>query len=73
MRRVRDEMGLANLKLMIPFCRRINEAEQVIALMGDLGLERGNNGLEIFVMCEILNSVSLSCDLPDPTCRRRLL
>jgi pyruvate,water dikinase len=57
MRRVRDEMGLTNVKLMVPFCRRIDEAEKVIALMGELGLERGRDGLEIYVMCEIPNNV----------------
>jgi pyruvate, water dikinase len=59
MKRVRDEMGFTNVKLMIPFCRRIEEAERVIALMRELGLERGVNGLEIYVMCEIPNNVIL--------------
>jgi pyruvate,water dikinase len=59
MKRVRDELGLTNVKLMIPFCRRIEEAERVIALMRDLGLERGKDGLEIYVMCEIPNNVIL--------------
>ncbi len=59
MKRARDELGLTNVKLMIPFCRRIEEAERVIALMRDLGLERGKDGLEIYVMCEIPNNVVL--------------
>ncbi len=59
MKRVRDEMGLTNVKLMIPFCRRVDEAERVIALMRDFGLERGRDGLEIYVMCEIPNNVLL--------------
>ena len=59
MKRVRDEMGLTNVKLMIPFCRRIEEAEKVISLMRELGLERGKDGLEIYVMCEIPNNVML--------------
>ncbi|MBM3550346.1 MAG: phosphoenolpyruvate synthase [Alphaproteobacteria bacterium] len=59
MKRVRDEMGLVNVKLMIPFCRRIEEAEKVLALMRELGLERSKNGLEIYVMCEIPNNVLL--------------
>jgi pyruvate,water dikinase len=59
MKRVREELGLTNVKLMIPFCRRIDEAEKVIALMKDLGLERGKDGLEIYVMCEIPNNVIL--------------
>jgi pyruvate, water dikinase len=59
MKRVREDLGLTNVKLMIPFCRRIDEAEKVIALMKDLGLERGKDGLEIYVMCEIPNNVIL--------------
>ena len=57
MRRVRQTMGLNNVKLMIPFCRRVPEAEQVLEAMGKLGLTRGQNGLEIYVMCEIPNNV----------------
>jgi pyruvate, water dikinase len=59
MKRVRETMGLTNVKLMIPFCRRIDEAERVISLMRELGLERGKDGLEIYVMCEIPNNVVL--------------
>ena len=59
MKRVREEMGLTNVKLMIPFCRRIPEAEKVIAAMAEHGLQRGENGLEIYVMCEIPNNVIL--------------
>ncbi len=55
--RVRGEMGLTNLKIMVPFCRRAVEAERVIAAMARHGLKRGENGLEIFVMCEIPNNV----------------
>lgn len=61
MKRVRETMGFSNVKLMIPFCRRVSEAERVLALMRDLGLERGKDGLEIYVMCEIPNNV-LSID-----------
>ena len=57
MRRVREVMGLTNIKLMIPFCRRIGEAEKVIRTMAELGLARGKDGLEIYVMCEIPNNV----------------
>ena len=57
MKRVRDEMGLSNVKLMVPFCRRVEEAKKVIDKMAEFGLERGKNGLEIFVMCEIPNNV----------------
>lgn len=59
MRRVRDDLGLTNVKLMIPFCRRIEEAQRVIAFMQEQGLRRGENGLEIYVMCEIPNNVIL--------------
>ncbi len=59
MKRVRDEMGLTNVKLMIPFCRRVEEGEKVLAEMAANGLQRGDNGLEIYVMCEIPNNVIL--------------
>jgi pyruvate,water dikinase len=59
MRRVRDEMGLTNVVLMLPFVRRLAEADQVLARMAELGLERGTNGLEIYAMCEIPNNVIL--------------
>jgi pyruvate,water dikinase len=57
MRRVRDEMGLSNVKLMIPFCRRVEEGERVLKAMAEHGLRRGDKGLEIYVMCEIPNNV----------------
>jgi pyruvate,water dikinase len=56
-KRVREEMGLDNVRLMIPFCRRVEEGERVLAEMAKHGLTRGNNGLEIYVMCEIPNNV----------------
>jgi pyruvate,water dikinase len=59
MLRVREVMGLANLKLMVPFCRRLDEARRVLAAMAENGLERGRNGLEVYVMCEIANNVLL--------------
>ncbi len=59
MKRVRETMGLRNVILMIPFCRRIDEAQRVIARMTELGLERGKNGLQIYVMCEIPSNVVL--------------
>jgi pyruvate,water dikinase len=59
MKRVREKMGLTNVKLMIPFCRRIDEAEKVLEVMANNGLVRGENGLEIYVMCEIPNNVIL--------------
>ncbi|MCH9699316.1 MAG: phosphoenolpyruvate synthase [Gammaproteobacteria bacterium] len=57
MKRVREDMGLTNVILMIPFCRRIDEGERVLTKMAELGLKQGNNGLEIYVMCEIPNNV----------------
>jgi pyruvate,water dikinase len=57
MKRVREDMGLSNVKLMIPFCRRVEEGERVLAAMAEHGLRRGENGLEIYVMCEIPNNV----------------
>ena len=56
-RRVRDEMGLKNTKIMIPFCRRVEEGEKVIGVLAEQGLRRGEDGLEIHVMCEIPNNV----------------
>ncbi len=57
MKRARDEMGLTNIKLMIPFCRRVEEGERVLGVMAENGLRRGENGLEVYVMCEIPNNV----------------
>ena len=60
MKKVRDEMGLRNLKLMIPFCRTVEEGRRVQAEMTKHGLTRGENGLEIYVMCEIPSNVILA-------------
>ncbi len=57
MKRVRDEMGFDNVILMIPFCRRVDEGEKVIETMAKYGLKQGENGLKIYVMCEIPNNV----------------
>ncbi|MBS0332334.1 MAG: phosphoenolpyruvate synthase, partial [Proteobacteria bacterium] len=57
MLRVRRDLGLTNLKLMIPFCRRVEEAERVLAEMSRHGLRRGEDGLEVYMMCEIPNNV----------------
>ncbi|WP_119290702.1 phosphoenolpyruvate synthase [Azohydromonas sediminis] len=57
--RVRDVMGLTNLKVMVPFCRRLDEARRVLDVMAKHGLKRGENGLEVYVMCEIPNNVLL--------------
>ena len=57
LRRVREDMGLTNLVVMVPFCRRVAEAETVLAEMARHGLRRGESGLEIYVMSEIPNNV----------------
>lgn len=59
-RKVRDEMGLTNIKVMIPFCRTIEEGNKVIAVMKHYGLEQGINDLEIYVMAEIPSNVILA-------------
>jgi len=59
LKRVREEMGLTNLIIMVPFCRRIGESEKVLAEMEKNGLKRGENGLEVYIMCEIPNNVML--------------
>ena len=59
MRRVREDMGLTNVVIMLPFVRRVAEAEQVLAKMAEQGLRRGDNGLEVYAMCEIPNNVVL--------------
>ncbi|OBF25517.1 phosphoenolpyruvate synthase [Mycobacterium sp. ACS4331] len=59
MRRVRDEMGLTNVVVMLPFVRRVAEADRVLQTMSDLGLRRGENGLKVYAMCEIPNNVIL--------------
>jgi pyruvate,water dikinase len=60
MKKVRDEMGLTNLKLMIPFCRTVEEGRKVQAELANHGLVRGEKGLEIYVMCEIPSNVILA-------------
>ena len=60
MKKVRDEMGLTNVKLMIPFCRTVEEGRRVLAEMAKHGLKRGEDGLEVYVMCEIPSNVILA-------------
>ncbi|HMU29162.1 MAG TPA: phosphoenolpyruvate synthase [Nitrospira sp.] len=60
MKKVRGEMGLTNVKLMIPFCRTVEEGRLVQAEMAKHGLTRGENGLEIYVMCEVPSNVVLA-------------
>ena len=57
LRRVRADMGLTNVRVMVPFCRRVDEARRVLETMAGHGLKRGENGLEVYVMCEIPNNV----------------
>jgi pyruvate,water dikinase len=57
---VRDEMGLTNVIIMIPFCRTPEEGRKVLAEMAKNGLKRGENGLKIYVMCELPNNVILA-------------
>ncbi len=57
LKRVRDEMGLTNVIPMIPFCRTPDEGRKVLAEMAKHGLERGKNGLQVYVMCEIPSNV----------------
>ena len=64
-RRVREDMGLTNLKVMIPFCRTIEEGQRVQAEMEKHGLKRGVNGLEIYVMCEIPSNVILAAEFAE--------
>jgi pyruvate,water dikinase len=60
MKRVRDTMGFTNVELMIPFVRTIEEAEMVIALLKEQGLERGRHGLRVIMMCEIPSNAILA-------------
>ncbi|MEL5848759.1 MAG: putative PEP-binding protein, partial [Candidatus Igneacidithiobacillus chanchocoensis] len=59
MKRVREDMGLSNVILMLPFVRRVQEADAVLAKMAEFGLKRGENGLQVYAMCEIPNNVIL--------------
>ncbi|MDI6603355.1 MAG: phosphoenolpyruvate synthase, partial [Patescibacteria group bacterium] len=59
-KRVREVFGLKNVKVMIPFCRTPEEGEKVLKLMAEYGLERGKDGLEVYVMCEIPSNVILA-------------
>jgi pyruvate, water dikinase len=60
LRRVRDEMGLTNMKIMIPFCRTVDEGRRVLDEMAQYGLRRGDRGLEVYLMCEIPSNVLLA-------------
>lgn len=60
MKKVREEMGFTNVKLMVPFCRTVDEGKKVLAVMAEAGLRRGEQGLEVYVMCEIPANVILT-------------
>jgi pyruvate,water dikinase len=60
MKRLRDEMGFTNVIVMIPFCRSTKEADRVLEVMAENGLKRGENGLQVYVMCEIPSNVILA-------------
>jgi pyruvate, water dikinase len=64
-RRVREEMGLRNVIVMIPFCRTLGEGRAVLDEMKKHGLERGTNGMQVYVMCEIPNNVILAEEFSD--------
>jgi pyruvate,water dikinase len=53
LKKVRDEMGFTNVEIMVPFVRTVGEAEQVVELLAENGLERGKNGLRLIMMCEL--------------------
>ncbi len=57
--KVREEMGLDNLIVMVPFCRTPEEGKRVLEVMREFGLEKGKNGLKVYVMCEIPSNVIL--------------
>ncbi|UCF13861.1 MAG: phosphoenolpyruvate synthase [Thermoplasmatales archaeon] len=65
LKKVRDEMGLTNVKPMIPFCRTPEEGRKVIGIMNEFGLKQGENGLEIYVMCEIPSNVVVADQFAD--------
>ncbi|TCC21582.1 phosphoenolpyruvate synthase [Kribbella sindirgiensis] len=60
LRKVRDELGLTNVVVMIPFCRTLGEAHRVLGVMADEGLRRGDNGLQVYVMAEIPANIILA-------------
>ncbi len=63
--KARNEFGLTNIKVMIPFCRTVGEGKKVIEIMKEFGLVQGENGLEVYVMCEIPSNVILADQFSD--------
>lgn len=64
-RKVREQIGLDNVIVMIPFCRTVEEAKRVLEVMADNGLERGEKGLEVYIMAEIPANVILADDFAE--------
>jgi len=64
-KRVRNDMGLANVKVMVPFCRTPKEGRRVIEVMREFGLVQGENGLEVHMMCEVPSNVTLADEFAD--------
>lgn len=60
LKKVRDDMGLTNVKIMVPFCRTVEEGKKVIEIMNEQGLKQGKNGLEVYVMAEIPSNIILA-------------
>jgi pyruvate,water dikinase len=60
LKRVREDFGLVNVKLMVPFCRTVEEGKKVIQVLAENGLKQGTNGLEVYVMCEVPSNVILA-------------
>ena len=60
LKKVRDEMGLTNVEIMVPFVRTVKQAERVIALLAEHGLVRGQNGLKVVMMCEVPSNAILA-------------
>jgi pyruvate,water dikinase len=64
-KRAREQMGMSNIIVMIPFCRTLEEADKVLKVMAENGLKKGENNLEIYVMCEIPSNVILADEFSD--------
>ncbi|MBU1131503.1 phosphoenolpyruvate synthase [Patescibacteria group bacterium] len=65
LKKAREEMGLVNIKLMVPFCRTVEEGKKILKILSENGLKRGVNKLEVYVMCEIPSNVILGTEFAD--------
>jgi pyruvate,water dikinase len=65
-KRVRNEIGLKNVVIMVPFCRTVDEADKVLHALAENGLVRGRGGLEIYMMCEIPSNAVLAEKFAEP-------